>query len=1097
MLNLILGRAGTGKTMHVMSDIRRRGAAGETNLLLIVPDQYSHDAEKQLCAVCGDRLSLYGETLSFSRLCNRVFSETGGAPVRIVDNAGQTLLMHRALEYTAPQLKVFGTKGLRTEILEKLLTAVKEFKSLNISPDLLNQTAERTESPLSDKLRDLALIFSAYDALLRERGYDSADRLTLLANMIEDSTVGNTGHIYFDGFNDFTVQELRVIEKLLSKNAELTVCLTCDLFSDEEEVFALPRKTVDQLRRLAGEYGVEIEETRFPDYHIPGSRTGELIFLEKHFFEQGKTEYTEQCRAITVYSAPTRYAECEYAAYIVWSLVRSGYRWRDIGVVARDWEEYSPICENIFEKYSVPFFSSGKASILDKPPVALINSALEIAVAGWEYRSVFKYLKTGLAGVTADECAELENYVLMWKIRGAMWEKDWKLPPHGRVKEDDLGALARINDLRRMITEPISKLSAGIRGDTEANAKLQAVLGFLEDIRFRERLSISADELEKRGEARLADEYAQLWGIIKNAIGQASGILGGSTLNAQEFKKLLLLALSQYDVGVIPVALDRTAIGGMAMSRRRDLKCLIILGATDGSLPMLAKSNGALSDNEREELSLLGLDIPAGIEERFNREMNMLYSTLTLPSQELIITYPTGGGDRQSFVVTRIKEIFKLNTITMHEEDYMAAAISPCFELALMNPEFGIRNSMAAAAREYFREYSHAASSRIDTIDEIMLAGRGRLSETSAQGLYGQKLSLSASRVDKYYSCPYQYFLQSGLQLDPRATAEFDAPAAGVFMHYILEGVSRQIKATVGYKNADEEFCRTLVKRYIEQYTNEELFNFEGKKPRFIYLFHRLEDDVFRIVMDMLEELKKSDFEPLDFELDFSEIVGSDPWPATRGIVDRVDGWTHDGKLYLRVIDYKTGNIRFNLVDILHGRNMQMLIYLFALQKYGGAKYGMEIAPAGALYAPARDTILKLPRNSTEAEISAKRENELRRNGLVLNNPYVIEAMENGGTKKYLPVKVVKDEITGDSLVSREQVATLSEYIASMLNRAADEIMRGSIECVPFYKSEEDNACIYCEYRSVCAFDEQAGDRRRFVGKMKIGQVWEALETRE
>ena len=1162
MLTLVLGRAGTGKTTYVMEEIRRRGNAGQTGLILIVPEQYSHNAEKQLNAVCGDKLSMYGETLTITRLCGRVFSETGGAPEYILDAGGQILVMHRALEAVSQRLNVFGAKGLRAELLEKLLDAVKEFKSLNITPVMLERMAEQAANPLRGKLRDLSLIYDAYDALLHEHGCDSADRLTLLADLIEHSSVGDAGHIYFDGFNDFTAQELCVIEKLLKKNAELTICLTCDPQSADGEAFMLPNKTAARLKRLASKYNAEcrMQNAGLPDCgtaaislgsgtgsrgseprnqmvssrggegdEITESRSEELVFLERHLFEHGNAVYPGGCGAITLYSAPTIYTECEYAAYITWKLVRGGYRWRDISVMSRNWEEYGPICENIFEKYGIPFFSGGRADILDKPPAALIDAALEAAISGLEYRSVFKYLKTGLTGIAADDCSELENYIIKWNIRGIMWAREWTLPLPGYENDDEgsIDALARINSLRRSITGPLTRLRDGIKGDSEARTKLLALHGFLYEIRFPEHLAEKADELEKRGEARLAGEYAQLWEIIKNAMEQMHVILG-STLGAAEFRKLFLLTLSQYDVGVIPVALDRTALGGMAMSRSRDLKCLIVLGATDDNMPMLAKGSGALTDSEREELSKLGVDMPAGIEERYYREMNMIYSTLTLPSRELVITYPTGGAERPSFIVKRITSMFGINAAALREEEYMTAAVTPCFELAMTSVEPEIRNTsvIVAAAREYFRKSSHTTAMLLAEGDEILRAGRGRLSETAAEKLYGREVPLSSSRVDKYYSCPFLHFAQNGLRLKPRIQAEFDAPEAGIFMHFVLEGVAREIKESVGLKNANEDLCRNLTARYIEQYVHDALFDFEGKNARFVYLFRRLEKDVTRIVLDILRELQRSDFEPLDFELDFSQLddnsrrlaAGGRESPDTalkgsaadaaspylpisssgshlmlNGVIDRVDGWEHDGKLFLRVIDYKTGRITFNLPDVVYGRNMQMLIYLFTLQKHGKARYGIDIEPAGVLYAPVRDFILSLPRDSSEERIMKEREKVLRRSGIVLDEPDVIEAMENGSEKKYLPVKLSKDGMTGDSLVSQEQIAMLSEYVDYMLHRAVREILGGSIECRPYYKGAENNACSYCEYITVCAFDEDAGDKRRYIGKMGIDDAWAEL----
>ena len=1109
MLTLILGRAGSGKTMRVMRDIKERGEAGERNLLLIVPEQYSHDAERQLCGICSDALSMYGETMSFSRLCRHVFSQSGGEPGYIMDSGGQILVMHRALEPLMPHLKVFGAKGKRTEILEKLLAAVKEFKSLGILPETLEAMAAQASKTLGDKLQDLALIYSAYDALLHQHGCDNSDRLTMLAEQIADSALGDDGHIYFDGFNDFTEQELRVIEELLKKKAEVTICLTCDIDEADSDAFDLPLKTVLRLQKLADVTKTELTIQK-QSSDIP-NKVEELDFLENHLFGKNAATFTKECKAITIYETPTRYSECEHAAYAAWSLVREGYRWRDISVMARNWDEYGQICENIFQKYDIPFFSSGRADILDKPPIAHVEAALEIAIAGWEYKSVFKYLKSGISGLTAEDCSLLENYVIKWKIRAGMWQRDWTLPPNENTSESTNGrTLERINDLRRLVTKPFEDFAPRIRAMSEGQEKLRALYAFLEETRFPERLEEKAIALEKRGESRLADEYAQLWEIIVNAMEQMHRILGDVSLNAADFKKLFFLALSRYDVGVIPISLDAAALGSMAMSRRRDLKCLIILGATDDNIPMISRGSGALSDYEREELSALGALISSGSEERYLREMNVLYSTITLPSQKLILTYPTGSGERPSFVIKRIASMFNLKPSTLSEEEYMSAAPKPCFELAMSGGE-GVKalglGTLAAAARAYFEELSVDSSAELKAADKVIHSGRGDLSENVAEKLYGSELYLSPSRVERYYSCGYQHFLANGLRLYPRIPNEFDAPAAGTFTHYVLEGVSREIKTSVGYHNASREHCQELTNEYIEKYIREELYGFEGKTPRFIYLFRRLEENVFRIVLDMMEELKASEFEPFDFELNFSQLrtTGGETKPSglggtaesvfssLSGIVDRVDGWLHNGKIYLRVVDYKTGSTQFNLSDLLVGKNMQMLIYLFALVEFGEARYGTKADPAAVLYMPARDMILQLPRSSTDEEIKSKRENNLRRSGLVLGEADIIDAMERGAVKKYLPVKTTKDGISGDSLVTDKQFEVLSETVGYMLKSAAESILSGRLDCVPFYADDRNNACLYCDYRAVCRFDEVSGDVWSYYRKRSNKEVWDML----
>ena len=223
MLTLILGRAGSGKTSAIVGDIHKSVAAKSPGSILIVPEQYSHEAERQLCAVCGDSVSLYAEVLSFSRLTSRVFAETGGVGLRTLDAGGRLLLMSLALTELAPALRIYNIGRRRTDFLERLLHTYDEFFSSGLGARALFDAMETAEGPLRDKLSDLGLLFAAYEARIPEDMLDPGQKLRLLAEKLPESCVGKTGHVYIDGFSDFTGLEMAVVEKFIKKFASAII----------------------------------------------------------------------------------------------------------------------------------------------------------------------------------------------------------------------------------------------------------------------------------------------------------------------------------------------------------------------------------------------------------------------------------------------------------------------------------------------------------------------------------------------------------------------------------------------------------------------------------------------------------------------------------------------------------------------------------------------------------------------------------------------------------------------------------------------------------------------------------------------------------
>ena len=488
--------------------------------------------------------------------------------------------------------------------------------------------------------------------------------------------------------------------------------------------------------------------------------------------------------------------------------------------------------------------------------------------------------------------------------------------------------------------------------------------------------------------------------------------LQGFSMDGESFSQLFTLMLSRYDVGTIPVSLDRVSAGDFDRNRRRHVKHLIVLGASDERLPRAEEGGGVFSPDERQRLLELDIDLGAGGDNELWREFSLIYHTLSLPSESLTLLCPLADADgaavRPASVFRRAQALFRLPVRTTDLTDARMSAPAPALSLAAE----AIRGAggREQAAWEYFAETDPA---RTAALEQAAHAVRGSLSRAAVERLYGSSLRLSPSRIEKFASCRFAYFCQYGLRARPYEPAGFQPPEMGVFLHYILENTAREVHARGGFRRVTDEELTGIADTYIERYIHDELNDFQEKSRRFLYLFRRLRDHVRRVVLDMAAELRRSDFEPLDFELDFSKASDIPPVElgelggslSLTGIADRVDGWLHGGKLYLRVVDYKTGRKEFSLSDVWYGRILQMLLYLFTLADGGGSRYGSEIVPAGVVYIPARSPMLSAAGPTDDAELDAARAKELRRSGLVLDDPSVMEAWEHGEDKRYIPVK--------------------------------------------------------------------------------------------
>ena len=961
MLKLIIGRAGTGKTSRILREITDSSSDGG-GITLIVPEQYSHEAVRELALMGGDRVSLYAEVVSFTRLCARVSEEVGGFSADTLDKGGRLLTMALTIESVYSGLSFYSGARSRAQLQLELLSAVDELKIGCVTPEQLSEAAELAEGTLRAKLRDMALILAGFDALISRGKSDPADRLTRLAENIADSSYCNGGgRIYIDGFVDFTAQERAVLDELFRCDADLTVCFTCDdLNSGSGEVFDASRRAAKGLIAAAERYGrvCEVE-------YMPETTAGLLAELTRQLFEPTEGVELESGGAVSLHRARDLYTECEFAAAAARRLVReTGCRWRDIAVAARGFDDYASALESAFLYYDVPLYVSRRVPITERSAPAQIFAAREVLSGGWDYESVSAYLRIGLLGLEAEDVDLLENYVYLWNLRGeSVWTRrePWVLHPDGSgkpVTERSIALLERIDDLRRRVASPLARLSRRSRVLETASQHAIALADFLVELELPETLQKRAETQTSRGNLTLAAEYEQTWEKCVSALEQCAQILGDSPMDFERFFDYYKLVLSQYEIGTIPIGVDRVTAGDFDRMRRRNIRHLIVLGASDARLPRSEHDTGVFTYGEREQLSELGIELGDTGETGVYREMGLIYNCLSLPSETLMVSYSAGSSsgesEQPSFVIRRLAVMLGLEPEEVDSAYTRTFARVPSRELAAAYYG-GEDGALFRAVSEYLEEREPAEADRLRSVTELV---RGALSRESARALYGSRPRLSSTRLETLNACRFKHFLEYGLRASPRKREEFQAPQLGSFMHFVLEGIARDVRTRGGFSVVSASEIHAISDVHIASYVRERLMDFEGRNERFRYLFNRLTDSVHTVAEDLARELGRSDFEPLDFELYFGgeELApldirdGSEVLASLTGIADRVDGWLHDGKLYLRVIDYKTGQRKFDLSDLWYGAGLQMLLYLFSLEQVGSERYGHEVVPARRRY---------------------------------------------------------------------------------------------------------------------------------------------------
>ena len=1076
MLTLLLSKDWIRCREEILSRIADDVAQEKPNRILMVPELISHDTERRLCKSAGDTASRFAEVLSFPRLAARVSDRIGNAAIECLDNGGRIVTMAAVARQMHSKLKAYAAVETKPEFLAELVDAVDEFKRCCITPRDLADASAQTEGTLSQKLEELSLILEGYDALCAQGKRDPRDQMTWLLEQLEEDSFASEHVFYIDGFPDFTRQHLAILEHLIRNSTHVTVGLNCDRVDSDLMAFEKAGNTAAQLVRCAKNAGIPLEiKTLEP-------ADGKMMALCGALFQGKLPDCGPELQVVQANSIQDEV--CAAADYVA-KLVRSGCRYRDIGIVCGDMNAYESMVRLVFRRCRIPLYQSGTEEILQKTVISTVLSALDAALGGFEQHSVLSYLKSALAPVDTDTGDKLENYIITWGIRGSGFLKPWTMHPEGlsgKWTEETSRQLEELNHARTTALEPLARLHQGFQAAANMQEQICALQGFLEEIQLAHRLQQLAEEMDAVGEHRDAQILNQLWEILLNAMEQLQDALGKTLWEPELFTRLFTLLLSQYGVGTIPPVLDAVTVGPVSAMRCQQQKHLLVLGAAEGALPGYGGSKGLLTDQERVTLREMGVPLTGGAVEGLQAEFAEIYGVFAGATESVYVSCLNGTG---SYVYTRLAK--------------MAGGAVPC-----VNPMGAAGRDDREAGAFLARREAKDIAQELGVLAWYQDAKNraeydiGNVAPQHIRSLYGDCLNLSASQVDRHAECRMSYFLKYGLGAKERKETTVDPAEFGTYVHDVLEHTARDVMEKGGFEAVSLEETLEIARKYSDDYAVQHFAQMESQ--RLDYLFRRNWQELELVVQELWQELKESAFRPEDFELHFGEdgtmpaieVKNSAMRAVLRGFVDRVDIWKQNGMHYFRVVDYKTGRKDFDYCDVFNGVGLQMLLYLFALERRGTQVIGGNPLAAGVQYFPARVPLVSADGRLSDEEAEKLRQKEWKRKGLILGEEDVLEAMEPGGEMRRLSCTRKKDGSISGDLADRQQLRMLEHYVFHILGKMVEEIASGDIRPNPYTRGTSHNACTYCPYGSICHKAQIPG--RRNYKTMTAQRFWEELE---
>lgn len=1078
-LQYIFGGSGAGKSTYLYNSIIKESIKNPLgNYIIVVPEQYTMATQKRVVELHPRKGVLNIDVVSFERLAYKVFEEVGAADYPVLDDTGKNLIVRRVLEQNKKDLRFFGSNISNTGFVSELKSVISEMLQYDISVDKLLDINKNVDnnSLLGMKLDDISLIYGGFREFIKNNYITSEEILDLMCRKVTESSKIRGSVIAFDGFTGFTPVQYRLMAILLDMCKEVKVALTIDISEyvnineGIESLFYMTKDTVAHLNRICDEGHINVDKVTVGEDTVLTrfAASKELAFLEKNIFRPGLRYYNGKVNDIVMYAGITPKDEIQYVSGEILKLTRlQGFRYNEIAVVTGDISVYGKLAANIFAQNDIPYFLDQKLHVTDNCLVEMITAVLDVIEKNYTYDSMFRYLRTGLTGLSDENIDILDNYCLAVGIKGRkQWSTQWCRKFRSSGITTDLNML---NELRLNVMEPLTELDKELK-EADGNVRLMttALYKFLLRMHCEEQMSLLA---KSHG-----DEYRQIYKKIMELFDKIVHLLGSEKVSVKEYNRIMASGFDEIKIGLIPPTKDCVVIGDIERTRLDNIKAMFFIGVNDGYVPKKSDSRSVLSETDRQKLKGMDVSLSMSVREKAFVQRFYLYLIMTKTSGRLYITYAYNSMDMKailpSYIVRMLKKMFPGMNVLSYDD----------------------------TAKEH--SYIKIPKTELEWTDENLAK---ILADGVALKLYGKELTGSVTSFEQFASCQYAYFCRYGLDLSEREEYRFAVNDFGTILHAVIEDVSKNIKRNKkSFVLLSDEERRSLVSESIHAVADNYGNTILKSTSRNEYLIKRMEDLADKTLWAIGKQLADGLFTPDTFEKGFLTRIEDLPHDVSffmQGKIDRIDICEDDENVYVKVVDYKTGHADFDLFKTYYGLKIQLFTYMREAIAYEKKKHeGKNVIPAGLLYYNIDNPIVET-KQTDDSAIEELIRKELRMKGVVNSNKNIISKLDSTeGTSLNIPVTVGKSgniDASKSKVLTTEELLAVGRYVDKENLDKATKILDGSIHINPYEKGNE-NSCAYCPYNSVCGFSEDMpGVKFRRLEYMSPDDIWAQIKGNE
>lgn len=1117
-LSFIYGPAGAGKSTYVQKMlIDWSEKEPKRNFILIVPDQFTMQTQADIVKLHKRNGIMNIDVLSFGRLSYRIFEEMGAPDETILDDTGKSLVIRHVSSSVAEKMPYIGRNLSKTGYVHEVKSSISEFMQYGVGVKELKSFSDKVSSPLlKTKLKDLSVIYEAFQDYNRDKFITGEESLDILCKKIPGSEIIKDSVIVFDGFTGFTPIQERVILTLLKYAAKVYVTLTVsdgwkpgDVIG-EERLFYLTSKTARRLitkcedEKISREQDKEI--TRGSERRRFDVNSG-LSHLEKNLFRYPIVKYDSDVTDVEMFEAENIKTEVDEVCLRILKMVReSDYAYRDIAIVTGNLENYGDLFERRFKELGIPAFIDRTRGIVLNPFTEYLKSAMRILIKDYSYDTVFHFLRSGFTDFDIDEIDRLDSYVRSLNIRGRnAWHKEFKRTRKGLSKDEKDRGLLEVVDRNVSREKLVEMLSCLERPACKGSEYVRNLYDFLIANNSFDKLNAYENYFTERNDLSKAREYAQIYRLIMQLLETINDLVGEEELTPDEFYRIFESGINEITVGTIPQNVDRIVVGDIERTRLKEVKALFFTGINDGNIPKNKEAGGILSSRDREIFKEADMELaPTPREEMYSQRL-YLYMNMCKPSERLVLSYAgtdrEGKAMRPAYLVGILNKLFdmKVEKISDVTESTRIASVTDSYrhfanlvrDLSLGDDNEDRRNLTKALIKVY--KDINAGETYKDELDAAFFEYEASaLSRDIVDGIYGEIIRSSISRMEKFAQCAYAHFLQYGMNLKVPGENEFAASDLGNVYHGVLELFSVKLSQRgLDWRTFSLEEGEAIIEEAVTEFVADYEQGILSDDATRQYTIIKITNILKRSIETLQYQLKKGKLTPSRFEYPFRRIINIDEKRSIdlRGKIDRIDIYEKDGDVYVKIMDYKSSSKDIDISKVYYGIQQQLGIYMAeAVKKEQETHPGKTIHPSAMLYYALGNPIIENGDTMDSDELSGEIHKSLRMKGLMVNTRENIELLDSEmeDASDVVPVKFKKDGTLDSNsqkvTASEEEIANFLGYTERMAGRIGGRVMDGDISMSPLI-SKFSNACEFCNFKSICHFDEKMPGYKARDGK--------------